>query len=198
MQVPGFMHPVQRFYLEDVLETLRSAPPQCNPPCVCHSMSCLGSTACARPVPSLCEQSGAHACHARCRYNLPHKQPGKQAGQAERGMDPEYAAEVDAAIQAAFLSGTDEDFEHLVEVGPAAINSCAEYSSCGAQGDSHKARGHVSVRMHLAEPCCSCKQCCVWLSPPPACPELRRVQATAKEQYITASSAVDRRARGGG
>ena len=52
--------------------------------------------------------------HSVCRYNLPHKQP---AGHAEQGLDPEYAAAVDAAIQAAFLSGTDEDFEALVEVG---------------------------------------------------------------------------------
>ena len=126
VQVPGFMHPVQRFYLEDVLETIR----QVSITCVILELLYRGESVQVSTLKDLClpvcsTLTMEHRCsspklpaesdsrHA-CRYSLPHKQPAGQNGHAQ---DPEYAAEVDAAIQAAFLSGTDEDFDYLLEVG---------------------------------------------------------------------------------
>ena len=39
-----------------------------------------------------------------------------QTAQEHGGTDPAYGAEVEGAIQAAFLDGTDEDFQELLEV----------------------------------------------------------------------------------
>lgn len=47
-----------------------------------------------------------------------------QAAQEHGGTDPAYGAEVEAAIQAAFLDGTDEDFQELLEVVPLPSRPC--------------------------------------------------------------------------
>ena len=57
------------------------------------------------------------------------KPSAAQAAQEHGGTDPAYGAEVEGAIQAAFLSGTDDDFSELLEVG-VCLSWCTLRLSC--------------------------------------------------------------------
>ena len=58
----------------------------------------------------MCSQTSAATAHSSLEHG---------------GTDPAYGEEVEGAIQAAFLSGTDDDFQELLEVRPCPVDWCA-------------------------------------------------------------------------
>ncbi len=99
--MPGFTHPVQDLYLEDILALLEAPG---------------GGGSGGRGRGRGRGGRGAGAAgggHAGALAN------GAAAGRGAAALGPERRAAVEAAIQQAFMGGSDADFDHLLEARPA-------------------------------------------------------------------------------
>ena len=99
LQVPGFTHPVEDVYLEDVLSLIGYAD---------RLLGRSRGGAGARAMP---EQAPAHAASGR-----PQPKAKSQRKQQQQAVPQEQREVIEAAVMAAFLGGSDEDFDRLLEV----------------------------------------------------------------------------------
>ncbi len=105
--MPGFTHPVQDLYLEDILALLEA------PGGGGGGGSGGGGGRGRGRGRSGRGGSGAGGGHAGALAN------GAAAGRGATALGPERRAAVEAAIQQAFMGGSDADFDHLLEARPA-------------------------------------------------------------------------------
>lgn len=110
VRVPGFTHPVQDFYLEDVLKLSGYEAAA-----VEEIENALGGSSGGRGAAALLGGAGG-----RRGYRHISGPGGAGGGTAAAGVSAEERQKVEAAIEAAFRSGDDTAFEELMEVTGAA------------------------------------------------------------------------------
>ncbi len=104
-QVPGFTYPVTDLYLEDVLALIG------------YQDRLLGQGG---------RQRGHHHAGGQLRAGAGQPRAGSQAGQqaAAAEVPQEQREEIEGAIMDAFLHGSDEHFDRLLEVRWIELSSC--------------------------------------------------------------------------
>lgn len=104
VQVPGFTHPVQDFYLEDVLALLQ------------EPRSSGGASGSGRGRGQ--GRRGGGGAGRRALGGDTANGGGRNGG----AVGPDRRAAMEAAILQAFMGGSDADFDHLLEVSPGVAN----------------------------------------------------------------------------